>query len=352
MNQRKLLIGSVFGVVILAGIGVSTFLASLADTDSESPQTETPLPSVGANQRAGLYITTMTHMEGNFKDDRDRDLFLRHVDQVRWAMDLFDEYGAKLTIESEQSFAVANTKWDVNILREIVDAGHGVGTHADFGALPRDRSISLAELTQNFIENKALVDALVGAEHNRGVSGGTGYGDWVLGASAAGFEYMDATTGFGYLSMPLNVRPDGWTDEYIRSTGYHDPIPLEFADRLYPLPLANAEDLVSDEDSVVVIMGGDIGELASLAEGRNTCVPNCVFDEDDVQVVADSIEGAMTLRDDDRMARINMHIPLTLLKEENEVTLRNLLSTIQDYVDAGKLTWATQGESYDAFVGE
>lgn len=370
MNQRKLLIGSVFGVVVLAGIGMGAFLASLTDADIEgsqisekkpsSPRTTSgeeasgePLASPAASsEKAGLYITTMTHMEGNFADDTVEALFLRHVDQIRWAMDLFDEYGAKLTIESEQSFAIANTKWDVNILQEIVDRDHGVGTHADFGASLREKNVSLEELTQNFIENKALVDALVGAENNRGVSGGTSYADWVLGASAAGFEYMDATTGFGYLSMSEDVRPDGWTDEYIRSVGYHDPIPLEFADRLYPLPLANAEDLVPDEDFAMVIMGGDIGELASLAEGRNNCFPDCTFDDADVQAVADSIEEAMALRDDDRMARINMHIPLTLLKEENEATLRKLLSIIQTYVDAEELTWVTQGESYDAFAGE
>lgn len=370
MNQRKLLIGSALGVAALAGVGMGAFLASLADTGDNNPQIsgqkpsslqstsgeetplENPVSSVGANQKSGLYITTMTHMEGNFADDTVEALFLRHVDQIRWAMDLFDEYGAKLTIESEQSFAIANTKWDVNILQEVVDRDHGVGTHADFGASLREKNVSLEELTQNFIENKALVDALVGAENNRGVSGGTSYADWVLGASVAGFEYMDGVTGFGYLSMSADARPDGWTDEYIRSVGYHDPIPLEFADRLYPLPLANAEDLVPDEDPAIVIMGGDIGELASLAEGRNNCFPDCVFDDADVQAVADSIEEAMALRDDDRMARINMHIPLTLLKEENEATLRKLLSIIQDYVDAGELTWATQGESYDAFVGE
>jgi hypothetical protein len=49
----------------------------------------------------------MTHMEGNFKDDVDQNLFTKHVSDMRWAMELFDEYGAKLTFESEQSFAKA-----------------------------------------------------------------------------------------------------------------------------------------------------------------------------------------------------------------------------------------------------
>ncbi len=360
MNQRKLFLGSVFLVVVLVGIGVGAFLVFLTEPGVIGPQIaakdpdplETTLSSLGVNQEAGLYITTMTHMEGNFDDDEHETFFLRHVDQIRWAMDLFDEYGAKLTIESEQPFAIANTKWNLNILREVIDRGHGIGTHADFGASLRDRSISLAELTQNFVENKALVDALVGAENNRGVSGGTGYADWVLGASAAGFSYMDAVTGFGYLSMSEEVRPDGWTDEYIRNVGYHDPIPLEFADRLYPLPLANAEDLVSDEDPAIVVMGGDMGELASLAEGRNNCFPDCTFDDADVQAVVDLIEEAIALRDDDRMARMNIHIPLVLLKKEHEATLRMFLSAVQSYVEAGEITWMTQGESYDAFIGK
>lgn len=314
-----------------------------AISSSETPQTT-------SGEEAPLYISTMTHMEGNFKDDQVEALFERHVAEMRFAMDLFDAYGAKLTFESEQSFAKANTNWGTNILKEAVDRGHGVGTHMDGGASVREQSITTAQMTEKFKVNKALVDGLVGANNNRGTSGGTSAADWVLAASGAGFVYMDAVTGFGYLHMSMDNRPEGWTDEYIRSTTYHDPIPLEFADRIYVLPLANAEDLEPDADPAIVVLGGDIGELASLAEGRINCFPNCTFDEADIQVVVDKIKEADRIRDHSRVARINMHIPLILLNEKNEAMLRKLLEAIKPYVDNGTVVWATQGQTYDGYV--
>lgn len=309
--------------------------------------------SVSTSEQSGesapFYLTTMTHMEGNFGDDENEKIFQRHVAQMRYAIDLFDEYGAKLTFETEQSFAIACTRWNLNMLQEVLDHGHGVGTHADFGANPNE-SLTPEELTALFKENKALVDDLVGAENNRGVSGGTGPTDWVLAASAAGFEYMDAVTGFGYLSMEESERPEGWTDEYIRSIAYHNPIPEEWVDRLSPLPLKDATDLEPDEDAVITVMGGDIGELASLAEGRIECFPDCTLNQDDVDAYLQALDEALSLRDPAQVARVNVHLPLELFKPENETVLRSFLSSLKTYVDKGEVQWATQLESYEGYA--
>ena len=313
------------------------------------PANEPAKSPISADEAAPFYITSMTHMEGNWDDDSIQPLFEKHVSQMRYAMDLFDEYGAKLTFESEQPFAKANSIWGVNILKEVVDRGHGVGTHADFGA-DKKVTLSLEELTDNFKANKALVDDLVGAENNRGVSGGTGPTDWVLAASAAGFDYIDAVTGFGYLSMDESERPEGWTDQYIRTVAYHDSIPVDFEERIYPMWLKDATDLVPDEDGIIVDMNGDVGELASLAEDRKTCNPDCEFTQDDITAFTDAIDQALELRDPSKVARLNLHIPLVLLDPKNETLLRSFLSAIQSYVDKGEVKWATQSEAYEAFA--
>lgn len=339
------------GLGAIAGAYIATQLTpytlNLAPSSTSSSDTEAS--TIDTRTNAPLYITTMTHMEGNFKDDVDEDLFRKHAADIRWAMDLFDEYGAKLTIESEQPFALANTTWSDNVLADVIAQGHGVGTHADFGGNVRIR-LTLNDLIANFKENKALIDDLVGAENNFGVSGGTGPTDWVLGASAAGFHYMDGVTGFGYLSMDESERPDGWDDSYIRNTSYHDSIPVDFAERIYPLQLADATDLENDDDAVITIMGGDIGELASLAEGRSNCFPDCTFDADDIAAVEAAILEADSIRDRSKFAKINMHIPAILLTTRNETLLREFLSMIQTYVDDGTIIWATQKGAYEAFV--
>lgn len=317
----------------------------LAGCESQSVTEETVTREVVSEaETIPIYISTMTHMEGNFKDDQVEKIFLKHVEDLRWAMDLFDEYGAKLTIESEQSFAKANTKWDLNFLAEVVERGHGVGTHVDAGL----NETSLSALTADFKENKKLVDDLVGAENNRGLSGGTSGVDWVTAAREAGFEFMDAVTAIGYLSMDESLRPEGWTDAYIKKTVYHDPIPVEFEERIYPRVFEDAQDLESDAEGLVVLFG-DVGELSSLAEDRKTCGTKCTFDSDDVQAFLDAIEEAEAVREPGQFARLNIHIPANLLVEENETLLRELLVGIQAYTEAGTAKWATQLEVYEAF---
>ncbi len=301
-----------------------------------------------SSKPAPFYITTMTHMEGSWVDDKVEKVFLKHVGMVRYAMDLFDEYNAKLTFESGMPFAKANENWGVNIMKEVLERGHGVGTHADFGI--GNENITLEELTADFVEGKSLVDKLVGSENNRGVSAGSSYADWVIAASNAGFEFIDAITALGYLSMDMDKRPEGWTDQYIRRVLYHDPIPVNLADRIYPIPLKDATDFLPDENPVLVNMNGDLGELASLAEDRKNCNPDCVFDEEDIKAYMKMLDEALAIRDPNRVARVNIHIPLILLDPANETLLRELLSEIQKYVDEGKVQWATQVESYEGFV--
>lgn len=333
MNTKKLLLLAAL-VLGLTGCGQEAADRTVEETDT----------TVDSTVYLPLYISTMTHMEGAFKDDQVEKIFQKHVDDLRWAIELFDEYGAKLTIESGQSFAKANANWDLNFLQEVLDRGHGVGTHMDTGL----SETSLAQLTANFKESKKLVDDLVGAENNLGMSAGTSTQDWVLASLDAGFKYMDAVTALGYLSMDESLRPEGWDDQYIKKTVYHDPIPVNFAERIYPRVLNDAQDFESDGEGLVILLG-DIGELASLAEDRKTCGTDCSLDEADVQAFLDAIEEAEAVRDPSKFARINVHIPAKLLVKENEALLRELLSGIQEYTDAGTAKWATQLQAYEAY---
>lgn len=355
-NAWKWIVAGAAVLTMSGTVGVAMMLnSSPATTTTPSvattPTTTTPTPPAPLEtptERTGapFVITTMTHMEGNFKDDVDRDLFNKHVADMRWAMDLFDEYGAKLTFESEQAFAKANTNWGVNILKEAVDRGHGVGTHGDFGAA---KDTTLEQEIADFKANKALIDALVGAENNQGVSGGTGPADWIIGATAAGFKYYDAVTGFGYLSMPMSARPDGWTNPYIIQTAYHDSIPPSLLDRIYPIPMKDAKDLVADPGASMTMMSGDIGELSSIAEGRSTCTPDCVFDQADIDAITAAIDEVESARDTSRFAKLNFHIPLSLLNVRNEALLRKMLDAIKTYTDDETLSWDTMLGSYKQY---
>jgi len=311
-------------------------------------------PATGPRGDAPLYITTMTHMEQGFSDDRNQAVFEEHIQQLTYGMDLADAYGAKLTIESEQPFAIANAKWRRNFMAEIINRGHGVGTHCDFGF--REALMPVEQYAQNFQQNKTLVDVLVGAENNLGCSGGGGVNDWALAASMAGFKYLDGIVGMHYLSMPLENRPDAtWTDEYIRSGSYHLNAPVDLQQRIYPFGVANAQDFVADENPVIIVSSGEMGLLAGMAEGvgeigGGQCRPDCAFNNEDVDALAAKIMEINQNRDRSRVAKLTIYLPANIFVIENESVLRTFFQRIKSLANQGIVTWATQKQVYEAYV--
>jgi len=310
---------------------------------------ETPAAPSGG---APFFITTMTHMEHGFEDDANQNVFRTHIDQLTYAMNLADEYGAILTIESEQPFAVANVTWERNFMAEIVARGHGVGTHCDFGF--RSDPMPVERYARFFAENKALVDALVGAENNLGCSGGGGANDWAQAASQAGFEYLDGVVGMYYLSMPLENRPDAtWTDEFIFETGYHINAPFDLYQRIYPFMVADANDFVPDEDGVILISSGEMGPLYMMAEAgaeNGGRCPECAYGLDDGDTLAAQIREIDRNRDRGRIAKLAIYFPAADFVPENEAVLRYFFEQMKLLVDEGVITWASQLQVYQAYL--
>jgi hypothetical protein len=206
---------------------------------------------------APLFMTTMTHMEGNFSDDKNQNIFQLHVKEVRYGMDLAQEYDAILTIESEKPFARANAYWHLNIMAEIRDRGFGVGTHCDIGF--NEPAMTVDEFAAMFKENKSLVDALIGVENNLGCSGGGSVNDWALAASRAGFKYLDGIVSMHYLAMPMKNRPGlEFTDTFIRDGHFHLNSPVDLFQRIYPFSVADAQDFLPDQNPVIVISSGEL----------------------------------------------------------------------------------------------
>jgi len=294
-------------------------------------------------------------MEGPFIDDRDENVFNLHIEQLTYGMDLADEYGAILTIESEQPFAIANVTWGRNFMAEIVARGHGVGTHCDFGF--RDPVMPVEQYAAYFAENKALVDALVGPENNRGCSGGGSANDWAIAASMAGFEYLDGIVSMHYLSMPLENRPSSeWTDEYIMSGNHHFNAPVDLYQRIYLFEVTDATDFVPDEDGVIVISSGELGAIALLAEGIGETggemarCPDCPLTTEDVDTLVALIREVDQNRDPDRVAKLAVYIPAADFIPENEMVLRYFFDQMRHLAEQGVITWASQLQVYHAYM--
>ena len=199
------------------------------------------------------------------------------------------------------------------------------------------------------------MDALIGAENNLGCSGGQGYSDWIVGAHLAGFKYIDGVVGFGYLSMGEEYRPPGWTDTYILNEGhYHDNIPVDLAVRIHPFMMKDAQDFVPDEDGVVLCSTGGLGKLSGMAEaaaGVDCTGDACGFNPDDMIAAYAAIDAALSLHDPTQIGHVDIYFPLSHFVEENNALTLQFLADIQsNYIDTGKLQWATQTELYQAYM--
>ena len=303
-----------------------------------------------ARADAPMVMTTFTHMEGAFSYPTVL-AFNNHLTKLRFGMTLFEEYGAKMTIESEKSFANACATYGTNLLAEAVARGHGVGTHCDFGM--NEPSQPPASYALLFTANKTKIDALVGPSNNRHCSGGMGESDWILAAQIAGFAFRSEAVALGFLSMPMSVRPAGWTNEYIRSTVFHDECPLELADRVHPIRMSNALDWEFDDGASYVLIGGGLGRIDGFAEeaAGEPIGQNPLFNGADVGLFFAALDEAIAVRDPARFAKVLVHFPTASLDTADEAIIRVILARIRDeYVATGKLIWKTQGGAFDAFI--
>jgi len=296
-----------------------------------------------------FFITTMTHMEGNWDftiDSEDR--FLDQIDKLEFAMDIADEYDATLTIETEEPFARANAKWDYNFMAEIFERGHGVGSHCDRGGSGNG---TYDELVEELKLIKSLVDDLVGEKNNLGCSGAGSSIDWAQALVEAGFKYVDGLVGFHMLAFPLSERPDGWDDLAIYNEFYHDNVPVEMEDRIHPLRLENTLDW-DEDDTGIVVSSGQLGRLSFFSEGdRTECMESgCDLEADDVDKTVAQVIEAVELHDTSRIGKLTFYIPTSEMIEENEVVLRYFFSEMQKLEEAGMVEWASQVEVYEAFV--
>ncbi|MDA1008869.1 MAG: hypothetical protein O2800_07725 [Planctomycetota bacterium] len=298
---------------------------------------------------APIYFTSFTHMEGSFTYPTQM-VFADTAARLRWAMGVSEEYGYRLTIESEKSFAIACVTYGDNVMMDAVNRGHGAGTHCDFGMTTP--LMTPAQYSLNFIQNKQRVDALVGAANNRHCSGGMGVNDWIVSAQLAGFDFRSEVVALGFLSMPMSERPAGWTDAYILANTFHDECPLDLSARHHPFPLANAANFTADPESSYIVLCGGVGRLDIFAEqAAGTTIPqNPPLTQSDVNLFFAAIDASIAVRDPAQFTKINVHLALTVFRTVNNVLYRQVLQRLRDdYCAGGAGVFATQGEAYDAY---
>ncbi len=298
-----------------------------------------------------IFLTTMTHMEGGHNDDQSEFEFERHINQLTFAMDLADEYGAKITVESEKPFSKANTIWDNNFMQEIFNRGHGVGTHCDIGF--KSEGLSYGDYVDQLKENKELVDDLIGAENNWGCSGAGSALDWVSGLQEAGFIYVNGVVGMHLLAIPLDERPEGYSDSAIMSGGrYHDHIPTEILDRTYLRMLSDANDF-EDDGNGLIVSAGSMGKLSAISEGgydSGAYIKEAELSSADIDKFVELLYDIDDQRDRSKISKVDLYFAVNQWKENEEDHLRYFFEKMQELEKEGIIKWATQKEVVETYL--
>jgi hypothetical protein len=294
-----------------------------------------------------LFLSTMTHMEAGHSDDTTERVFEKHVDSLRETIALASEHNAKITIESEIPFATGCQKWGVNMMLEVLEAGHGVGTHCDITEIDADNTTHAAYVAE-LLAKKEAVDALVGAENNLGCSGaGGGTLDWVGGMTDAGFGYINATVSMHYLSMDEDAWPDSsWTAQYIKAVISHEPSPADLYDRIYLRKLADSSDFDHDPEGQLVLSSGGLGRVDAQAADES----EDQFTMADVDALIATLKEINENRDATRVAKVELHLSLEHLEEETWPVLMYFFEQMNVLQNEGVVLWATQAEIYKTYL--
>ncbi|MCF7861938.1 hypothetical protein K9M79_06885 [Candidatus Woesearchaeota archaeon] len=82
---------------------------------------------------------------------------------------------------------------------------------------------------------------------------------------------------------------------------------------------------------------GNIGEIASLYEGRSECFPNCELTKQDTEYIIQKIDYVNDIKKVNKTSTLNIHFPIYTLsgpladREENLKVIRKWLKEMQDY---------------------
>lgn len=294
-----------------------------------------------------LYFSTMTHYEGGTYYNESENMFMKAAETLREVIDLAITYDAKITIESEKPFAIANNIFNDNVLLELLNQGQGVGTHCDLGIPFEEDIIPFEDLVDQYLENKQLVDHLVGEENNLGCSGGGGYMDWILALNESGFSYSNGAVAMVYLGMDKSVWPDSsWDDKYIRTQVSHEEVPFDLMDRIYLRLLKDGQDFDYDADGSVVFSSGGLGRL----DAQYNSLSDGVFEYSDVDSLVNTLIEVNINRDPFKVAKIDVHLSVEHFKDSNRDVLEYFFSEMESLQNQGVIQWATQAEVYQIYI--
>lgn len=288
--------------------------------------------------RGTLHFTVMVHLEG-WDDDNKKEAFEKHAALVRQYADLFEKYGACLTLESRE-FTAGCIRWGDNVLKEMEDRGHGVGVHADIGG---SRKTTQKQLLTGIRDMKEELESLgVTVRH---VSGVCSDKDWVRACINAGYEAVTGTVSYALWSLDEANRPDGF-EPYPNPAAGHEAYPWDIAGRVSPWRTSDGRNWIENDPKGKLLLIPSGASLVYAYEERNG-KEHGDFNADDLAAWRQILDEALAYTDS---SKVNTYYAAwSLGSAVNIGVLEQWLQLIDEYVKAGRVVWTTVPAMIDLY---
>ncbi len=297
-----------------------------------------------------LYFGLMVHLEGWRNEIENEDAFLVHMGAARQLAEIFENNGARVTFEASPETIEACGVWE-NVLLEFQNRGHGIGVHADRG-YSQNPNYNLNLFTIEIAEMKTEAELLgLTIQH---VSGTCSEFDWAKASIDAGYEFTTGGVGFCAMSMPAELRPGEYKS--CPSPGEcHGNMPLEMENRIYPWRVNSAlgDWTVNDPGGELVILSSDGGikNLYEASLGSDASHEEMVYSDEDIQVLVEKIEEALSYVDPDQVNQIYFSLSIGT-SEIDPAFYDRMFSALKPYIDDGKLAYKTLNEVYLEYINK
>jgi len=279
-----------------------------------------------------VQFTIVLHLEG--WDDGNKEIsFQKHAEQLRAYADLFERYGAKMTLESKEIIDGC-INWNDNVLLELQGRGHAVGIHADAGG---EQNASVRSITRTLSEMRTKLLAL-GIDATF-ASGTASKANWVQACEQAGIDTVSCMVAYGLWSLDPELRPDGF-EPYKTPADGHEPYPFELEERVHPWRMDDGSNwILPDPNGNVLIIPSGLSLNGASEELNGEKVHESELTQADIDAWKTILPRVIASSDSKQVN--TFYAVWSFGKAVDLETLERWLQLIDEYVQAGSIQWST-----------
>ena len=297
--------------------------------------------------RLKLMVGMTFHLEG--WKWRKSEVFQRYVQKLNEIADLFDRYGARMTIEARDEFTQAVEQNGHPILEELQNSGHAIGLHADLGGNRELMKFTQERFVKRLQNYRSRLQGLSLALDVLHVSGICSHLDWVSAAADAKFKAVTGGVGYCASSLPKFRRPAQFRDCQ-KAEDCHQIYPRKLRRRIYPWRMQEGSNWDQDHSDGRVIMIPSSGALPCFAESRQSyeSYTRCEFSSDDIQAYQKELQRVASFP---ATGKVRTHyVVWSFGSLPNLNLLEQWLKVVQRLESKGLVQWATIPEMYNAYI--